>query len=78
MPEEQQVVVVEDGLGPLPVDIGGEKAPQIFHPVLAPWEVSFYRFLHGLAGVDAPAVDVHAGALEREAAVVLRQTEFGA
>ena len=73
VPEEQQVVVVEDALLALVVDVGGEEAAEVLDLVLAPGEVGLDRFVHRLAGVDAAAVDVHAGALEREAAVALGQ-----
>ncbi len=78
VPEEQQVVIVEDALLALAVDVGGEKPAEVFDLVLAPGEVGLHRLFDRLAGVDAAAVDVHAGALEREAAVVLREAQFGA
>ncbi len=78
VPEEQEVVIVEDALPAFVVDIGGKEAAKFFDLVFAPGEARFYHFLHGLAGVDATAVNVHAGALEREAAVVLGETQVGA
>ena len=78
VPEEQQVVIVEHALLALVVDVGGEEAAEVFDLVLAPGEVGLDRLVHRLAGVDAAAVDVHAGALEREAAVVLGEAQLGA
>ncbi len=78
MPEEQQVVVVEDALVALVIHIGGEQTAQVFDLVPAPGEVGLHRLLDGLARVDAATVDVHAGALEREAAIVLREAQLGA
>ena len=78
VPEEQEVVVVEDALLPLAIDVGREQAAQVLHIVPAPGEMRLHGLFHRLAGVDAAAVDVHAGALEGKAPVVLVEAEFGA
>ncbi len=78
VPEEQQVVIVEDALLPFVVDVGGEEATQVVGLVLAPGEARLDHLFHGLPGVDAAAVDVHARAFERKATVVLGESQLGA
>ena len=78
VPEKQQVVVVEDALLALAIDIGLEQLSQVVDLVLAPGEMDLDGLLDSLPGVDASAVDVHAGALERETPVALGQAQVGA
>ena len=78
MPVEQQVVVVEDVGGLLAVDVGIEEAAEVVGPLSAPGEVLVEHLLELLPGIDAAAVDGHAGALLGEAAVGLGQSQLGA
>ncbi len=78
MPKQQQVVVVEHGSFLFVIHVGREEAAEVLHLLLAPREVFCDRLLHRLTGVDAAAVDIGAGALEWEAAIVLGQPQLGA
>ena len=77
-PVEQQVVVIEDRVGLLVVHIAVQQAPQLLFPLPAPREMGLENVGELFPGADATAVDRHARALLREAAVGLRQPQFGA
>ena len=71
-PVEQQVVVVEDSLGLLGLDVGGEESPQLFLPFGAPREGMAQGVAERCLGIDRARVDRQAGGLEREALVLAR------
>ena len=78
VPVQQQVVVVEHAGRLLAVDVAVEQPLQLVVPVLAPGKMMPQHVVELLPGVDAPAVDRHAGALLREPLVGLGQVQLGA
>ena len=78
VPVEQQVVVIENAAGFLAIDVAVEKLLQFVRPLLAPGKCVRQNLVEFLPGVDAAAVDGHAGALFREPLVGLGQVQLGA
>ena len=73
LPLEQQVVVVQDAGRLLAVYVAVEELRERPGPVQAPGEAARQHLVQFFAGVDAAAVDVHAGALLGEPPVALGQ-----
>ena len=78
VPVEQQVVVVEHAARLFAVHVAVEELFQLVVPILAPGEMMPEHVVELFAGVDAPAVDRHAGALFREPLVGLGEVQLGA
>ena len=75
-PVEQQVVVIEDVLRLLGFHIGSEEFAQLLFPAGAPGEVLFQHRVERRFRIHRPGIDGKAGALGREAAFRLRETEL--
>ncbi len=69
MPEDQEVVVVEDGAGRLAIDVAGEEQTEVVGVFRAPREGAAQSLLEGTARVHTVAVDVEAGGFLRKAPV---------
>ena len=78
VPVEQQVVVVQHGGGLLAIHVAVQQPLQLVGPIATPGELAGERLLQLLAGVDAAAVDGHAGPLLGEPLVGLGQAQLGA
>ena len=78
MPIEQQVVVVEHVVRSLGVDVGQEQPFEVVGVLRAPGERLGQNRFDLLPRVHAAAVDVQAGPLLRETAVVAGQAQFRA
>ncbi len=78
VPVEQQVVVVQHGGGLLAVHVAVQQPLQLVGPIATPGELAGERLLQLFAGVDAAAVDRHAGPLLGEPLVGLGQAQLGA
>ena len=71
IPEQQQVIVVQDVTGMLGINIGPKEPLQLLLPLLAPREISFQCVVQRVGTVDAARVDRQAGGLAREPLVLL-------
>ena len=78
VPIEQQVVVVQHAAGLLAIDVAAEQPLQFRAPFQAPGKVPHQGVFELLAGVDATAVNVHAGPLLGEPPIGLGQAQLGA
>jgi len=78
VPVDEQVVVIEHGGGFLAVDVGVEQSLQLVAPFQAPGVAHGEHLGEFLAGVDAAAVDRHAGSLLGKPPVGPGQGELGA
>ncbi len=73
IPEQQQVVVVQDVTGLLGVDVGLKEPLQLLLPFLAPREIGLQCVVQRVGTVDAARVDRQAGGLAREPLLLLGQ-----
>ncbi len=76
VPEQQQVVVVEQRELLLALDVVAEDLRQLLGPAGAPGELRLERLLQRTLRVDAVRIDAEADILAREALVELRETEL--
>jgi hypothetical protein len=75
--EEEQVVVVQHPLLGLAVHVGAEEELQPVDLLAAPGKGAGQDTVERRAGIDAPAVDVEAGGLAREAPLAPAELELG-
>ena len=78
MPEEQQVVVIQHGLGLFAIDVAREEPLERVDVLAAPGEGVADDLGQGLPAVDAAAVDVEARSLQRKPRLGFGKIQLGA
>ena len=76
MPNEQEIVVIEDVVLLLGLDIGREQLAQLFLPDRAPWEVAPQHVIERRFGIHGARIDRKAGPFGRKPALGLREAEI--